>query len=54
MRKLPNIATNDNISGVGDESKTNAWDKSEREVTKFANTVTAILYKQGWRKEKDD
>ncbi len=30
------------------------WDKSEREVTKFANTVTAILYKQGWRKEKDD
>tara|TARA_B100001123_G_C14968977_1_gene890842 strand:- start:237 stop:632 length:396 start_codon:yes stop_codon:yes gene_type:complete len=29
------------------------WDKSEREVYKFANTVTAFLYRQGWRKNKE-
>lgn len=28
------------------------WDKSEKEVYKFANTVAAFLYRQGWRKDK--
>tara|TARA_Y100001938_G_scaffold131492_1_gene188664 strand:+ start:19283 stop:19699 length:417 start_codon:yes stop_codon:yes gene_type:complete len=27
------------------------WDKSEKEVYKFANTVTALLYRQGWRRD---
>jgi hypothetical protein len=29
------------------------WDKSEKEVYKFGNTVAAFLYRQGWRKDKD-
>ena len=27
------------------------WDKSEKEVYKFANAVTALLYRQGWRRD---
>lgn len=27
------------------------WDKTEKEVYKFANTVTALLYRQGWRRD---
>ncbi len=27
------------------------WDKSEKEVHKFANAVTALLYRQGWRRD---
>ena len=27
------------------------WDKSENEVYKFANAVTALLYRQGWRRD---
>lgn len=33
------------------------WDKPEKDVYKYANTVAAVLYKLGWRKnkkEKDD
>ena len=29
------------------------WDKSEKEVYKFANTAAAFLYRQGWRKNKE-
>ena len=29
------------------------WDKSEREVYKFANTAAAFLYRQGWRKNEE-
>ena len=28
------------------------WNKSEENVSKFANTVTRFLYAQGWRKAK--
>tara|TARA_Y100000310_G_scaffold153804_1_gene153339 strand:- start:15107 stop:15325 length:219 start_codon:yes stop_codon:yes gene_type:complete len=27
------------------------WDKSEKEIAKYANAVTAFLYRQGWRKD---
>ena len=27
------------------------WDATEKEVTKFANTVAGVLYKEGWRKK---
>jgi len=26
------------------------WDKPEKEIYKYANTVAAFLYRQGWRK----
>jgi len=30
------------------------WDKTEKEVAKFANTLTKFLYSHsGWRKKKD-
>ena len=29
------------------------WDKSEKEICKYANAVTAFLYRQGWRKNTD-
>jgi Zn-dependent peptidase ImmA (M78 family) len=28
------------------------WDKSEKEVSKFSNTITKFLYQQGWRKNE--
>ena len=29
------------------------WDKAEKEVYKFGNTVAAFLYRQGWRKNEE-
>ena len=29
------------------------WDATEKEVYKFANTVTGFLYRQGWRRDDD-
>lgn len=29
------------------------WDKTEKEITKYANATTAFLYRQGWRKNKE-
>jgi len=29
------------------------WDKTEKEVYAFANAVTAILYRQGWRRDDE-
>ena len=29
------------------------WDKPEKEIYKYANTVTAFLYRQGWRKNEE-
>ena len=29
------------------------WDKPEKEIYKYANTATAFLYRQGWRKNKE-
>ena len=28
------------------------WDKSEKEVTRYSNTVAGFLYRQGWRKDE--
>lgn len=29
------------------------WDKTEKEITKYANATTAFLYRQGWRRDDD-
>jgi hypothetical protein len=29
------------------------WDKAEKDVYKFGNTVAAFLYRQGWRKNEE-